>query len=273
VEGRAVKVWMLGSGSRGNAMLLETGEWRVLVDAGFGPRALGERLACVGVEPRSIAAVVVTHEHSDHVSGVRSAAKRWGWSVFATAGTRMHTPELAKTPVTIIRRGAEFNIGDLEFRAVAAPHDAAEPIALIATDRPSGARVGIAYDLGHAPETLRRALQDLDLLVLEANYDEEMLRTGPYPRTVQNRIAGRNGHLSNRAAAELAGRCVSPSLTNIVLAHLSENCNTPRLALTAVGHVLRKARFRGRLTAANQDGVCGPFGGGARRVSVQLDLL
>jgi phosphoribosyl 1,2-cyclic phosphodiesterase len=134
--------------------------------------------------------------------------------------------------------------------------------------------VGIAYDLGYASEPVRGALRDLDLLVLEANHDEGMLRTGPYPPVVRQRIASRTGHLSNHAAAELARECVHDGLREIVLAHLSQVNNEAPLATRTVGAELRRARYRGGLTPAPQGGVIGPFAPAAERIArrLQLDL-
>jgi phosphoribosyl 1,2-cyclic phosphodiesterase len=115
------------------------------------------------------------------------------------------------------------------------------------------------YDLGHVTESVSRALDKLDVLVIEANHDEAMLRAGPYPPSLQRRIGGNFGHLSNRVAARTASESVHPGLNNIVLAHLSEKCNNPRTALSTVGDALRRARFKGRLTASSQDSVVGPF--------------
>jgi phosphoribosyl 1,2-cyclic phosphodiesterase len=134
---------------------------------------------------------------------------------------------------------------------------------VIVTSIGEGARAGIVYDLGHVTESVSRALDKLDILVIEANHDEGMLRAGPYPPSLQRRIAGNFGHLSNRVAARTASQSIHSGLSNIVLAHLSEQCNHPRTALATVGDALRRARFKGRLTASSQDRVVGPFFAGA----------
>jgi len=185
-----VKLWMLGSGSRGNALLLECAGSRVLIDAGFSPRVLSARLAEIGVAGESIEALIVTHEHTDHVRGARSCAKRWGWELYATAGTAAAYGELASGSVRTFVAGDTLELREMSLRSVPTPHDAAEPVAFVATARRSGMRAGIAYDIGHVTTTLRSALTELDLLVLESNHDREMLRNGPYPRIVQTRIAG-----------------------------------------------------------------------------------
>lgn len=270
-----MKLWVLGSGSSGNAILIESAGSRILVDAGFAPRILKRRLAVAGVAPESIDAVVVTHEHNDHAKGAAAAAKRWGWTIVSTAGTRMMCPDWSGLKMILTPRRSTIEIGDFRLDTVPVAHDAIEPIGVIVTCLADGSRAGIIYDLGHVSESVLRSLDRLDVLVLEANHDEGMLRAGPYPVSVQARIGGRFGHLSNRVAAQTAGRCMHAGLNNIVLAHLSENCNNPQTALKTVGDSLRRVRFKGRLTAASQDRVAGPFGPGASSAAaapVQLAL-
>lgn len=254
-----MRLWVLGSGSGGNAVLVETMRSRILVDAGFAPRVLKRRLAVAGVAPESIEAVVVTHEHADHMKGVAAAARRWGWTVVSTAGTRMMCPEWANLRTILTPRKSSVVVGDFHLETVPVSHDANEPIAVIVTSLGEGARAGIVYDLGHVGESVSRALDKLDILVIEANHDEGMLRAGPYPPSVQARIRGKFGHLSNRDAAQAASESIHAGLNNIVLAHLSEKNNNPRTALGTVGDSLRRAKFKGRLTAASQSSVIGPI--------------
>ena len=257
-----MKLWVLGSGSSGNAVLIETARSRILVDAGFAPRVLKRRLAVAGVAPESIEAVVVTHEHTDHVKGVAAAARKWGWTIVSTAGTRMMCPDWSGLRSILTPRKSSVVVGDFYLETVPVSHDAIEPIGVIVTSLNEGIRAGIIYDLGHVTESVSRALDKLDILVLEANHDEAMLRAGPYPPSLQRRISGHFGHLSNRAAAQTASQSIHVGLNNIVLAHLSEKNNTPRTALKTVGEALRRAGFKGRLTASSQDGVVGPFTAG-----------
>ena len=254
-----MRVWVLGSGSRGNAVLLESAGSRVLVDAGFHPSVMQQRLARAGVAPESIEAVVLTHEHTDHVKGAAASSKRWGWAVYATAGTTTGTPSLGDADVRTFECGGTVTLSRMNVQAVRTPHDAAESVALVATSHGSGARVGVAYDLGAATSPIRAALRDLDVLVLEANHDEGMLRCGPYPPSVRERIASRFGHLSNGAAADLAAQSAHAQLGHVVLAHLSENCNDPKIARKTVADALKPTRFRGAVDAASQDRVTGPY--------------
>lgn len=254
-----MKLWVLGTGSRGNAVLLESAGARLLVDAGFGVRVLEQRLRAAGVAPESIGACVVTHEHADHVKGAAQAAQRWGWTLLASAGTaRAHAP-LGAAGATTFTAGDALALDGFAVHTVPTPHDALESVALVVTATASGTRAGICYDLGHATDAVRAAMRELDLLVLEANHDGGMLRAGPYPPSVCARIAGRQGHLSNTAAAALAREGASAGLRHVVLAHLSESCNDARLAVEAVTAALSRTRFRGAVAAAPQDAVLGPF--------------
>jgi phosphoribosyl 1,2-cyclic phosphodiesterase len=181
----------------------------------------------------------------------------------------MMCPNWAGLRAILTPRKSIVVIGDFHLETVPVSHDANEPIAVIVTSIGEGSRAGIVYDLGHVTESVSRALDKLDVLVLEANHDEGMLRTGPYPPSLQRRISGNFGHLSNRVAAQTASQSIHSGLNNIVLAHLSEKCNTPKTALATVGDALRKARFRGRLTASSQSAVVGPFCAGASSLSTE----
>lgn len=267
-----MRMWVLGSGSRGNAAVLESGNTRLLIDAGFTASTLVERMKLAAIAPESIQAVVVTHEHTDHVRGVRVLCQRFGWESYATAGTISACRDLVAAGAIAFCAGDGLTVGDIDLLSVRSSHDAAEPVVLVATSRSSGARAGIAYDLGIATQGIRDALRDVDLLLLEANHDELMLHTGPYPASVRARIAGRNGHLSNGCAGQLARDLAHRDLRQIILAHLSERCNSPTTALSEVGSAISRTRFTGRLSAAHQDRVVGPFEAGARRTAFQLAL-
>jgi phosphoribosyl 1,2-cyclic phosphodiesterase len=253
-----VKVWVLGSGSSGNAVLLESDGLRILVDAGFGPRTLRARLKLAGVDPNSIIACILTHDHSDHVSGAAKAVRRWGWPLFATAGTAAGL-DVGDALLTTFPAGATLRFGTLEIETFATPHDAAEPIGVAVSSLTTGYRAGICYDIGHASANVRALCRDVDLLVLEANHDEGMLWAGPYPPWLCQRIAGDTGHLSNRAAGQLVRDTVTRRLGHLVLAHLSAHNNTETIATRTVRSALRGTAFRGTLSAASQREVVGPF--------------
>jgi phosphoribosyl 1,2-cyclic phosphodiesterase len=266
-----VRAWTLGSGSRGNSILLESDGTRVLIDAGYPPRILAKRLAALHVAPESIAAVIVTHEHIDHARGVTAARVKWQWRVYGSTGTLAGIAGLDVNAAAAVEPGTPFTIGELEFELVRVPHDAAAPTAVLATARRSGFRTGCAHDLGSTPDAFRRAFTGLDLLLLESNHDEGMLRSGPYPAFLQRRIASRTGHLSNRQAAALARELAGNSLRQLVLLHLSEVNNTPRAAAASASAGVAGLRVRCAVAAATQDRVAGPFGD-ARGGSLQLPL-
>jgi phosphoribosyl 1,2-cyclic phosphodiesterase len=247
-----MKLCMLGSGSDGNALLIQAGSTRILVDAGFSTRVMARRLASIGVDPRSIEAVIVTHEHIDHAKGAAAGAKKWGWQIFATEGTKGACVALAEADTRSVASSGTIEIGDLELRTVPTSHDAEEPIAIIATGKPTGVRAAIVYDLGVMTETVARAMDGVEILILESNYDGDMLRNGPYPLMLQRRIAGREGHLSNRSAGIAAAECAHRGLAHVVLAHLSETNNTPRLATESMERALKRTSFRGQLTTGSQ---------------------
>lgn len=253
-----MKLWVLGSGSRGNAILVECDGARVLVDCGYGTRTLAGRLKAISVKPDSIDACLLTHEHADHVHGAKSAMKRWGWELFATPATA-RAAKLAGAKVTRFAAGNTLHFPTMSVATVPTPHDARESVGFVVTSKSTGARAGLFYDIGHVSRAIARACQSLDILVLESNHDDEMLVNGPYPRWLQNRIASRVGHLSNHDAGIFARDAVTRETNHLVLAHLSEKCNTPRVALANMRAALGKSRFRGTLTAAKQDDVVGPF--------------
>lgn len=267
-----MNVTILGSGSRGNAVVVEADGVRMLVDAGFNAKTLAARMATVDIAPESISAVVLTHEHSDHVAGVCTAARKWGWRVFGTAGTIRGTPGLSVLRPVAVDVDVPLTLETVTVRCVRTPHDADEPVALVVEGLACGTRLGIAYDMGHVPAGLVRTFQQLDGLILEANHDDEMLRGGPYPVVVQNRIAGSHGHLNNQAAAALARQLVHRGLRHLVLAHLSQHNNTAALARSTVDAATRSTAFRGTLTVSGQDTVTSFALQRARRVE-QLSLL
>lgn len=276
-----MQVSVLGSGSRGNALLVESGGTRVLVDCGFGPRALARRLALLQCAPESIDALVLTHEHVDHAQGALKACAQWGWPLYATAGTLAALPA-PLISVHTITHGERWAIGALDGCSIAVPHDAADCAALRFDNRATGHRVGVALDLGHVPSGLSTFFALADLLVIEANHDLDMLEAGPYPRLLKQRIHGRHGHLDNSAAAELVCACAHRGLHGVVLAHLSETNNAPATALDAVNTMARTRLAPARwghtlLTAASQRTPIGPVVAATRarrdRLAVQTELF
>lgn len=248
-----MKLCVLGSGSGGNAVLMQSRDTRILIDAGFAPRALAKRLALIGVAPHSIEAVVLTHEHVDHAKGAAAGARKWGWHVYATSGTQADCSSLSDTAARTIVAGTTFQIGDISMSAVCISHDATEPVGFVATGVSTGLRAAVVYDLGVLTPSVQSALDRVDILVIESNHDGEMLRNGPYPASLKRRIAGSEGHLSNRAAGAAAAECAHRGMSHVVLAHLSETNNTPEAAVRSMQNALRRTRFTGSIVAASQD--------------------
>lgn len=250
-----MRVTVLGSGSRGNAILVESGEIRILVDAGFSGKDLARRMAAVDVEPESVTAILITHDHGDHTRGMGVFARRFGTPLYLTRPTREVCSRLlgGRERVVEYDSAAPFDLGSLRIQPFLTVHDAADPIAVTITDTVTGSKMGVATDLGRPTTGMRAALASSHLLVLEANHDDGRLWNGPYPWSVKQRIASSHGHLSNRAAAELATELFHDGLAAVILAHLSDSCNDPHMAHDAVGASLEKAGFRGVLRVAEQD--------------------
>jgi phosphoribosyl 1,2-cyclic phosphodiesterase len=246
---------VLASGSDGNATLVEGGGARVLLDAGLGPRQLAERLLAAGVDPASLDAILVSHEHGDHARGASAFSRKWGVPIASNRGTIAAAglvPEKLP-PLQGIEPGATLAIARLTIRAVAVPHDAARPVAFVLAA--AGAAFGHATDVGHLARGLVEALRGCDALLLESNYDPAMLRDGPYPWSLKQRILGPLGHLSNGDVARLLEKGLGEQCRQLVLAHLSRKNNHPELALLAAEEALARAGRRGvRLTVAGAAG-------------------
>lgn len=245
----------LGSGSGGNAWYVASGDTRVLIDAGFSGVQTERRLAALGVEPDAVAGVVVTHDHRDHTSGAGVAARRWGWPLHMSSATRDACADLLRGEETVrtFEAGEPFALGGLEFRPFLTCHDAVDPLAVTVVERSTGLKLGMATDLGRPTGPVRHALSGSHFLVLEANHDEVMLRESPYPWSVKQRIGGSRGHLSNRVAAELAAELHHAGMAGVLLAHLSQECNEPELALETVESALRAEGYAGSLHVAGQE--------------------
>lgn len=250
-----MRVATLGSGSRGNSVLVQSDHTSILVDAGFSGTEIARRLGVLEVAPEAVDAIVVTHEHRDHTSGIGVAARRWGWPLYLTRDTAAACGSLLRGAETVVfyEGEASFGIGDLLVHPCSTCHDAADPVAITVTHGASGLKVGVATDLGRATAPVRSALSGSHFLVLESNHDEALLRESPYPWSIVQRIGGSRGHLSNRLAAEFAADLMHADLGGILLAHLSVECNDPVRARAAVERRLRRTGFRGLLEVASQD--------------------
>lgn len=237
---------VLGSGSRGNATVVESDGTRVLLDCGFPLRDIERRLAAIDVRPHDLTAVVVTHEHGDHVAGVPRLAAHHGLEVWASPGTWKGTctgigRRSGAADVQRLRlfpsHARRLRIGALTLRPIPVPHDAREPCQFVFEG--DGRRLGVLTDAGTVTPRMCDALRDCDALMLEANHDPELLRDGPYPPSLQRRVGGAFGHLSNVQAAALLERVHHRRLAKLLLSHLSRQNNRPDLARAAVRGVCR----------------------------------
>lgn len=225
----------LGSGSRGNALIVEAGSTRVLVDCGFGLRDLAARLVRRGLSIEDIDAVLVTHEHGDHIAGVARLAGKHATGIFLTHGT-LAASDLDPALAQVFDSHLAFAIGDIEIQPFPVPHDAREPVQFVLSDGKS--RLGVLTDTGVVTTHIVEMLKECEALVLECNHDAEMLEGSDYPWPLKQRIAGRFGHLDNAAAAGLLGRVRTDRLRHVVAAHLSEQNNAPELARAALAQAL-----------------------------------
>ncbi len=249
-----MKLHVLASGSLGNSTLVEAGGTRILVDCGLSGAEAVRRLGTVGCRPEEIGAILVSHEHTDHVQGVGVLARRFAIPVYLTEGTRAACNGQVDRGVETndIEAGREFEIGDLRVRPFSIPHDAADPVGF--TFRSGEVKAGLATDIGFSTALVRQHLSACNLLVLESNHDPGMLARSSYPWELKRRIRGKQGHLSNEEAGQLLERILHDELEEVVLAHLSEKNNHPDLALRAAKKILEGRRMadRVRLTVAAQ---------------------
>ena len=326
-----MRMTVLASGSRGNSTVIASAETRLLVDAGLSCRELMKRMAAAGEDPAALDAILITHEHQDHVAGLATLARKLRIPVYFTESThrawvRMVTPRSTMTyaqwldhlqaerearaaevaaqtaPASSVREspdaptdlaasaeldpdeeeactpaakpepsylpeveyfhaGANFTIGDLSVTPFTIPHDAADPCGFVFESRSEQVRMAVATDLGYVPPNVKAALRRVDVLLLESNHDLEMLKDGPYPWSVKQRVLSRVGHLSNHATAEFLARDYDGGATYIVLGHLSEQNNVPELALHAAEEALggRMSLLGNRIVLAQQAAPLAPI--------------
>src|SRR5215472_15329328 len=266
LEPMGVSVYVLASGSRGNAAVIESSRARLLIDAGISCRETFKRLKSQGIDPQSISAILITHEHTDHVYGLNTLAKKLQGPVFMTGATyqawsramRDEGGEVAKLKkVEVFSAGRSFQIADITVTPFTIPHDAADPVGF--TFRAEGAKIAIATDLGYVPASVCDHLRNCDVLVIESNHDVEMLRVGPYPWSVKQRVMSRVGHLSNDSLARFFAKDYDRGASYIVLAHLSEQNNHPEIARQAAENALgpQITLLENRLMLAAQDAPTG----------------
>ena len=240
----SLRVCVLASGSKGNAIYVSDAQSSILVDAGLSGLEIGRRMQAAGLKMENLSAIVVSHEHSDHVRGVGVLARRHGLPVYISIGTAAAAAAQLGS-IKDLRHfeiGRTFNINGLKIHPFATCHDADDSAGF--TIAQNGHKIGIATDLGIVTAMVKEHLKKCSVLVLEANHDPTMLIEGPYPWPLKQRIKSRNGHLSNQASSELLAEVKHDGLCHVILAHLSETNNTPEKALQTVQQAVdQKDRF------------------------------
>jgi phosphoribosyl 1,2-cyclic phosphodiesterase len=263
-----VTVSMLASGSRGNCAFVASAQTKILVDAGVSCRETFKRLKSLGEDPQSLTAILITHEHSDHIYGLATLARKLRIPIFMTGAThaawaRAQRNENGERPqldrLEKFESGHRFQIGDIEVKPFTIPHDAADPVGF--TFRAEGIKVSLATDLGYLPVNVRDHLRGSDVLIMESNHDLEMLRGGPYPWSVKQRVASNVGHLSNEKLADFLTGDYDNSAAFVVLAHLSEQNNHPEIARRGAERALaeRGGLFNNRVLVAVQSEALPPI--------------
>jgi phosphoribosyl 1,2-cyclic phosphodiesterase len=240
-----LRLCVLASGSSGNCIYIGTPTRHVLVDAGLSGRETARRLAVLGLSLEQISAVCVTHEHDDHRASLPVLHRRSGVALYANSGTvqaiQAGLRDQTAIQWNVFATGSPFDVGDLRFEPFSVPHDSYDPVGFVVGYGAS--RIGIVTDIGTPTALVRQRLRDCDVLVLESNHDEQLLKDADRPWSLKQRIMGRQGHLSNAQAAELISEVAGPRLKVVYLAHLSSDCNRPHLAERCMGAMLEKHGF------------------------------
>jgi phosphoribosyl 1,2-cyclic phosphodiesterase len=241
-----VKVCVLASSSSGNCTLVSSQRTRILVDAGLGKRETFARLAAIGEDPQSLTAIVVTHEHTDHVSGLVTLARALDIPIYLS---NLTAPTIAwgefQPKIELFQSGTAFPVGDIDVESFTIPHDAVDPVGFCLMTQ--GIKISIATDLGYITDSIKVHLRGTDLMLLESNHDLEMLKIGPYPWPVKQRVMGRKGHLSNDIASDFIKRDLDSRTTTLILGHLSESNNHPEIVRLAGSQALHGRELFTRL--------------------------
>lgn len=249
----------LASGSKGNAIYLGTKNTKILIDAGIGVKVLSRRLAEIGVHIEEIDAVLISHEHTDHISGLKILACRYGIPVFANSDTARGIIEALREPIKfkIFSTGEMFEFGDLEIHPFSVQHDTLDPVAF--TIKTMGLKLGFCTDLGFITTLVTSYLKECDYLYIEANHHPSMVHACNRPMIYKQRVLSRQGHLSNEACADLLIEVYNHKLKHVHLAHLSSECNAPELALEIIQKKLEESGQKVELSIAFQDRVSRPI--------------
>lgn len=254
-----VRLTILGSGSSGNCAYLETGDARLLIDAGLSARQIRQRLLGIGRTPENLSGILITHEHTDHIQGLAVLAAKLGLPVYCNRLTREAIQwqfREQRFEFRVFTTGGTFVVGDVEVESFSVPHDASDPVGFMV--RTPAGNVGFVTDLGHATRLVTERVRPAHALVLESNHDVKLLHEDTRRSwSTKQRILGRHGHLSNEAAAQLATEVVTADLRHLYLGHLSRDCNRPELAERVMSEALARAgATHVRIEAASQDVPC-----------------
>lgn len=245
-----VQISVLASSSSGNATLVATSRTRLLIDAGLSRKETFERLTAIGIAPETLDAILITHEHTDHISGLGPIARKLGIPVYVS---RLTAPAILWGEFTpnleLFQAGSRFPVGDIEVDSFTIPHDAVDPVGF--SLHAEGIKISIATDLGYLPDSIRIHLQGSDVLLLESNHDVEMLKVGPYPWSVKQRVMGRMGHLSNDTACGFLRDALDTRTSTLILGHLSEHNNHPEIVRLMAAQTLEQAGLTPRLIVAD----------------------
>lgn len=242
---------MLASGSSGNCTLLATDRTRILIDAGLSFKELTRRLASIGEQPGCIDAVLVTHEHCDHISGLARLAKKTSAAIYVTHLTAAQVDwEDAIPRLERFQAGARLSIGEIEIDSFTIPHDAIDPVGYCFHTQ--GINIGVVTDLGYIPDSIKFHLRGSHVLLLESNHDLDMLKVGPYPWAVKQRVMSRNGHLSNEVVGDYLSHEFDSSTATLILGHISEHNNHPEIVRMVARQALDRRGLATNLVIASQ---------------------
>lgn len=229
--------------------MVATERTRLLIDAGLSRKETFERLAAIGIDPDTLDAILITHEHSDHVSGLPAIARKLRIPIYCSRLTAPAIPWGEFVPqLELFQAGSTFSVGDIDIDSFTIPHDAVDPVGF--SLRSQGIKISIATDLGYLPDSIRVHLQGSDVLLLESNHDLEMLKVGPYPWSVKQRVMGRMGHLSNEVACSFIRDILDSRTSTLILGHLSEHNNHPEIVRLMANQTLEERCLSPKLVIA-----------------------
>ncbi len=236
----AVQFCSLASGSSGNCHFITDNESHVLIDAGLSGKQIQGKLQEINVDPNRLTAILISHEHSDHIQGAGILSRRFNIPIYANEGTWLGMEsklgKLSPDNIKVFTTATRFNVGEIQIKPYSISHDANEPVGFCLEGQ--GIKISIATDLGHMTEEITTEIKDSHLVVLESNHDVEMLKVGSYPYYLKRRILSNEGHLSNDAAGYAIVDLVKHNVKNVLLAHLSKENNFPELAMATVKNIL-----------------------------------